>query len=79
MHRYGDATSRPHRFEDNSKTSAVCSYRQIARILAEREGTRLSQARVGRMCRSAEARLASLLLADPEIRARLRLSSARLQ
>jgi len=48
------------------------TYRQIAQILSERQGTAMTQARVGRMCRAAEMKITRRLRADPVICAQLR-------
>jgi hypothetical protein len=77
MHRLSDTASNQPTAEYDPTTPAIRSYREIARILAERDGTAITQALVGRMCRAAEMKLASALLADPEVHARLRPSAAR--
>lgn len=59
------------------ETVPVRSYREIARVLAEREGIALTQARVGQLCRSAELKLVRILMADPLVRARLRFRAER--
>jgi hypothetical protein len=56
--------------EPRPKAPAVRSYRQIARILAERDGTAITHAMVRRMCQAAERAIARALLANPAIRAR---------
>jgi hypothetical protein len=60
----------------SSRTLAVRSYRQITEILAQRQRLALTPARVGHLCRTAEMKIAMGLLADPEVRARLRPSAA---
>ena len=52
--------------------TALRTYQQIAEVLAERDGTAMTQAHVARMCRAAEMKIALLLLADPAIRERYR-------
>ena len=68
MCRLSDMTSRPHGSEHGPEMLAVRTYQQIARILSQRDGTATTQALVGQICRAAERKLASALLADPDIR-----------
>ena len=69
-YRWHDPASSQPRPEPRPKTPALRSYRQIARILAERDGTAITQALVRRMCQAAERTIARALLADPVIRER---------
>jgi hypothetical protein len=76
MSRLNAPATSPPTIEERLGVPAVRTYRQIARILTEREGAAINQALVGRMCRAAEMKLAGLLLADPVIRERLAPSAA---
>lgn len=62
--------------EYGCRALAVRSYQQITEVLAQREDLSISPARVRRLCMAAEMKIALALLADPQIRARLRPSAA---
>jgi hypothetical protein len=80
MHRLSDAASDEHTPEPRSpRTAAVLTYRQIAEILAEREGTPIDLARVKEICRTAERKLVHAMLADPVIGEWLGPSAARVR
>ena len=65
VYRMNDSSSSQHAREPCLKMSAVRTYRQIAKVLTEREGAPISPSRVRRMCLAAERKLARALLADP--------------
>lgn len=68
MHRLNDAASNQHNPEPRSPgTAFVRTYRQIAELLAEREGAPIDLARVKQICRTAESKLVHAMLADPVI------------
>ena len=66
MSRFHDTASNQHT-DIHRKAPAVRSYREIARILAEREGASISPAEVGQMCRTAERKIADASRTDPVI------------
>ena len=68
MYRLRATESQPRLPEPDPKALAVRSYRQIARVLSERDGTATTAALVGRMCRAAERKIARIVLADPVLR-----------
>ena len=70
MHRSSNQASSRHIAEPFPKALAIRTYLQIAQALAERDGTATTEALVGQMCRAAERKIASALLADPVVRER---------
>jgi hypothetical protein len=76
MRQASDTRCDQHAAEDSFRMLAVRSYQQITDVLAQRDDLSISPARVRRLCRVAEMKIALALLADPQIRARLRPSAA---
>jgi hypothetical protein len=56
-----------HRRDDRGQTGSEChTYFEIATILTERDGTRVSPDQVEQICQTAEAKLARALLTDAD-------------
>lgn len=65
MNRLSYTASNQHASEHGPKALAVRTYRRIAEILAEREGTPVRPAHVKQICRAAERKITRALRADP--------------
>jgi hypothetical protein len=77
MHTFHHPDAVNHRRDDRGgDTGHVChTYREIATILTERDGTRVSPDQVEQICRTAEEKLAHALLSGIRAHPRLRTES----
>jgi hypothetical protein len=64
MFRLNDTARGVHTHEHRPHTLAVRTYRQIAEMLAKREGKPISPDRVAHICRAAELKIIDALRAD---------------
>lgn len=71
MLRLNDKTLTAHACEYSDRLPTPLTYRRIAEILAERDGTAMTRMHIARMCRSAERKIAHACMTDPVIREQL--------